>query len=519
MLRVFTCITQEHNLWLLVLAALICALTSTSAFVMLERASARDRGIGKIWALAAGGTAGLGVWATHFVAMTAYDVGIPLGFALLPLFGSLVISLAAQTAAFWLAHATRNLTLKILAGCLAGLGIIAMHYVGTAGIEAGALLQWDAVLVAASVSMSVLFAAIAFCCFYMSAHKLRALQAGGVLLVAICALHFTAMSALTLVPMQNAATPTGLSQAMLGVVVGFAALICLIAALATGLADMYLSDRQRLENIRLRDTVATRTAELVALADAQTKLTERAEAANTAKSQFIANMSHELRTPLNAIIGYGEMIQEDQLDANEQSAEDAQRIVAAAKHLLTIINDILDLSKIDAGRVDLERVTFEAATLAHEALDTVRPTAASSDTALRIFLAPNLGGGEGDAFKIKQCLINLLANAVKFTKGGAVTLRGKRELRHGQAWLVFEVADTGIGMSAEQLAKLFQPFTQADASTTRKFGGTGLGLAITRSYAHMMGGDVTVRSAPGEGSRFTLALPAKLRTFNLRAAA
>jgi len=269
MLRVLTCITQEHNLWLLVLAAIVCALTSISAFVMLERADARDRGLGKIWAIASGIVAGLGVWATHFVAMTAYDVGIPLSFALAPLFGSLAISLGAQTAAFWLAHATRNVTVRILAGCLAGLGIITMHYVGMTGVEADALLQWDAVLVAASVSMSVLFAASAFFCFFASTNKLRALHAGGVLLVAICALHFTAMGALTLVPMQNTSVQDGISQAMLGVIVGFAALICLISALATALADAYLSDRQRLDNIRLRDNVAERTAELVALDEAK----------------------------------------------------------------------------------------------------------------------------------------------------------------------------------------------------------------------------------------------------------
>lgn len=504
MLRVLTCITQEHHLWLLVLAALICALTSTSAFTMLERAKGREQRMAKVWTLAAGATAGLGVWATHFVAMTAYNVGIPLEFALLPLFGSLAISLAVQGGVFWIAATARTLTTRVMAGCGAGLGIIAMHYFGMAGVEANAIMRWDAELVAASVSMSVLFAAIAFGVFFTSAHRLRALQAGVVFLLAICALHFTGMSALTLVPTHTAAAPQdGISQAMLGVVVGFAALICLISALMTALADMYLSDRQRLENIRLRDTVAARTAELVAMAEA-------AKAANNAKSQFIANMSHELRTPLNAIIGYGEMIHEDQDGVHEQSALDSRRIVKAGQHLLGIINDILDLSKIDAGRIELETMRFEASALASEAMDAVRPAATSNETNVRVLLGADIGCGESDAFKIKQCLINLLSNAVKFTPGGAVTLQGRRETRRGVAWLVFDVIDTGIGMSAEQAERLFQPFIQADASMTRKFGGTGLGLAITRSYARLLGGDVTVTSVLGEGSRFTFTVPAEL---------
>lgn len=332
MLRVISCITQEHNLWLLTMAALICAVTSVSAFLMLERAEARRENIGKLWSIAAGLTAGLGVWATHFVAMTAYDVGIPLSFSLLPLFGSLGISFAAQTGALWLAHRAPDLRVKILAGVISGGGIIAMHYVGMLGLLAAALRQWDGELVGASVFLAMVLASLAIASFFVVTNRYRALIAGSVLLLAICGLHFTAMGALTLTPLGAAGAPSGLSQSMLGVTVGFAALIVLIAALGAALADMYLSDRQRLENIRLRDTVAARTAELETLAREQAALTAKAEAASEAKTQFLANMSHELRTPLNAIIGYGEIIQEDVISENPQTAEDAQRIVAAANH-------------------------------------------------------------------------------------------------------------------------------------------------------------------------------------------
>ncbi|MCX7360121.1 MAG: ATP-binding protein [Alphaproteobacteria bacterium] len=509
MLRVISCITQEHNLWLLLMAALICAVTCVSAFLMLGRAQARGHTLGKLWSIAAGLTAGLGVWATHFVAMTAYDIGIPLSFALLPLFGSLAISLCAQTGTVWLAYSAQDLRVKLIAGVLAGGGIIAMHYVGMLGLMTSALRQWNGELVGASVFMAMIFAAAAIGVFFTSTHRLRALVAGGILVVAICSLHFTAMGALTLTPLGNAeAQVGGFSQSMLGVVVGFAALIVLIAALAAALADMYLSDRQRLENIRLRDMVSERTAELETLAREQAALTAKAEAANEAKSQFLANMSHELRTPLNAIIGYGEMIQEDSIDANPQTADDAQRVISAANHLLGLITDILDLSKIDAGHVELETIEYQALDTVREVLDTLMPVAANKDTKLRAVVSRDLGGGFGDAFKIKQCLLNLASNAVKFSPSGEVVVYARRKVHAGQTWFVFDVVDNGVGMTPTQVSRLFQAFVQADASVTRRFGGTGLGLTITQRFARLMGGDVTVKSTEGKGSTFTLCVPA-----------
>jgi len=508
MLRVIDCITQEHNPWLFLLAALLCAITSTSAFLMLGRGAERQGMMARVWALAAGFTAGLGVWATHFVAMTAYDVGIPLSFAFGHLVGSLAISLGFQTAAFWLVHQVKRPHAWGFAGALSGIGIITMHYVGTAGIEASATFLWNETLVGASVVMAILFASAAFVTFHALAGKWRALYAGGVMVLAICALHFTAMSAVTLVPFSSGAGSDGLSQSMLGVVVGFGSLLCLIAGLAAAMADIYLSDRQRQENLRLRETVAARTAELLKLAEEQTELTARAEAANTAKTVFLANMSHELRTPLNAIIGYGEIISEDAGEAEVR--DDARRVVAAGRHLLSLINDILDLSKVDAGHVELEVEAFDPSALAKDTIETVRPLATERNVTLALDIQANLHQAQSDGFRIKQCLLNLLSNAVKFAEGGAVTLRLHREQVAGAYWLVFAVHDTGIGMSEEQMARLFQPFMQADASTARRFGGTGLGLTISRNYAQLLGGDIEVESAPGEGSTFTLRVLAEL---------
>jgi len=234
-----------------------------------------------------------------------------------------------------------------------------------------------------------------------------------------------------------------------------------------------------------------------------------AENANRTKSVFLANMSHELRTPLNAILGYSEMLQEEAAERELESfSADLNRIHAAGRHLLALINDILDLSKIEAGKMELFLESFDVAELVGEVASTIRPMVEQNDNALCIELAPELGTIHADQMKVRQALFNLLSNAVKFTRAGRITVHGGRETMDGREWIVVRVADTGIGLNPEQLVKLFQDFTQADASTTRKFGGTGLGLALTRRFCQMMGGDVTVHSVAGEGSVFTVKLPA-----------
>ena len=236
---------------------------------------------------------------------------------------------------------------------------------------------------------------------------------------------------------------------------------------------------------------------------------EAAEEANRAKSAFLANMSHELRTPLNAIIGYSEMLQEEAADLGQEGlTPDLQKIQAAGKHLLALINDILDLSKIEAGRMDLFLETFDVALMIQDAAMTIQPLVEKNSNTLAIHCADDLGTMRADLTKVRQSLFNLLSNACKFTAQGTITLAVSRETVDEAVWLTFRVADTGIGMTPEQMGKLFQAFVQADASTTRQYGGTGLGLTITQRFCQMMGGDITVESALGQGSTFTIRLPA-----------
>jgi signal transduction histidine kinase/CheY-like chemotaxis protein len=241
------------------------------------------------------------------------------------------------------------------------------------------------------------------------------------------------------------------------------------------------------------------------------KAQEASETANKTKSLFLANMSHELRTPLNAILGYSEMLQEEAIERElPEFGGDLEKINSAGKHLLTLINDILDLSKIEAGKMELFLESFDVAGMVNEVASTFQPMVETNSNTLHIELAPDLGAMHADQIKVRQALFNLLSNAVKFTQNGTITLNAEREQMDGADWMVFRITDTGIGLSPDQIVKLFQDFTQADASTTRKFGGTGLGLALTRRFCQMMGGDVTVHSKPGEGCVFTIKLPAQV---------
>jgi PAS domain S-box-containing protein len=254
---------------------------------------------------------------------------------------------------------------------------------------------------------------------------------------------------------------------------------------------------------------------------------EAAEEANRAKSQFLANMSHELRTPLNAIIGYSEMLQEDAEDLGyEDLTPDLEKIRGAGKHLLALINDILDISKIEAGKMELYLESFDVAQVISDVEHTIQPLLDKNHNALKVECCSNIGDMHADLTKLRQSLLNLLSNAAKFTEHGTITLTVRKdesieELDRNQHcdFMLFQVADTGIGMSLEQLDKVFQAFTQADASTTRKYGGTGLGLAITRHFCRMMGGDISVKSTLGQGSTFTIRLPMRVPLAKERVAA
>jgi signal transduction histidine kinase/CheY-like chemotaxis protein len=261
----------------------------------------------------------------------------------------------------------------------------------------------------------------------------------------------------------------------------------------------------------LERKVEERTADLTRSQRELALARDEALAANRTKSTFLANMSHELRTPLNAIIGYSEMLQEEARDAGHDGyVPDLERILASGKHLLGLINDVLDLSKIEAVKVELFAESFDVAELVRGVAATIQPLIEKNGNRLELDDLAAAGSMYSDATRLRQILFNLLSNAAKFTRQGTIRVSVTRESRTGGDRLCFAVRDTGIGMTPEQQSRLFQAFSQGDASTTRDYGGTGLGLAITKRFCEMLGGDVELTSEPGRGSEFRVQLPSEL---------
>ena len=602
------------------LVALSIAIAIFASYTALDL-GARVRGAAPLarWSWVAGASLAMGggIWSMHFVGMLAFDIAMPVAYAIGLTILSFLIAVGATGAAFsWVSRPGARSGDVLVSGPMMGIGVAAMHYTGMAAMRIPGNLAYSLPVVAVSVLIAVTAATAALWLTFRQNEVWQKLLAACVMGLAVAGMHYTGMAAATFTESTHGTMPDpgviGLGQQNLALYVAGATFVILFLAMLASSVDQQrtqgalraseerfraaaeavgdiiwtndatgeMRGRQAdwakftgqtpseyqgfgwVKAIHVEDVeptvktwreavVAKRTllfehrvrrhdgvyrvfsVRAVPLLKAngsirewvgvhediterrdseQTLRSARDEAmeANLAKSTFLANMSHELRTPLSAIIGYSEMMAEEIADGCEAKdlATDMLKVESNARHLLGLINDVLDLSKVESGKMDVYAESFDVASVVRDLATTVHALIGKKHNRLDLQLAGDLGHMTSDVTKLKQVLLNLLSNAAKFTEDGTITLAASRESWPNGEHVVFRVSDTGIGMTEDQLAKLFQRFQQADASTTRKFGGTGLGLSLTKAFADLLGGTVTVESLPGQGTSFTVDLPA-----------
>lgn len=507
MVRLYACVTEQHDLRLVLVAGVICLLASYTAFSLTARVRPGDRSA-IAWLAAAAFVTGSGVWATHFVAMLAFRPGIPVNydFGLTAL--SVVIAVIVSGCG-WFAAIFRGQ--RVLGGALIGAAVGAMHYTGMAALLVPATKHWDMHYAHASLAIGLVVGALAIT-VGLRRDSLRARLGGASLLaLAICGLHFTAMTALELrLDPTVAFSREVMAPDLLAVVVAAITLLIVALGFAGSMFDQHLAQRAAQEAERLRQYVAeleVTKRELEARTAEVTAALEEAAAGSQAKSQFLAAMSHELRTPLNAILGFAEM-QMNQLFGpmgDPRYLDYANDIHSSGSHLLGLINDVLDFSKLDGGHLELYEEPVDLPSLIAESVHMMERQGEKAKVRLVVTQGPDFPLVQADERRLRQVLLNLLSNAVKFTpEGGEVTVSAA----HVEGGVAITVADTGIGMEPEQIPTALDRFGQIDSRLSRKYEGTGLGLPLSKRLVELHGGTLDIDSVVGVGTTVTVRLPA-----------
>ena len=517
MIKVFTCITVQHDIPLLLLAVAVCLFGSYTTVSLLSRARADASGNsdGEIdwrWLIAAAAVAGASVWSTHFVAMLAYRSGLPFGYSIGLTALSIGIAVVLTAIGFLVTLAYRA---PLLGGALFGASIVAMHFIGMAAINAPATFHWDWAYVVASLVISVVFGAAMMRSFVRGRSWKHQMIATNLMILAIAGLHFTAMAALTIAPDPWVALPEtpGMPPEWMAIMVATAMALMVAVGLFAAIVDHQLAGRAAEEADRLRQHVVEleRTErELQATAANLTRALNAAAAASQAKSQFLTTMSHELRTPLNAVIGFSELLRSEIFgplgDARYKGYIDD--VFNSGKHLLSLVNDVLDFSKVDAGALELSDNHVDLRAMLAGTLRMMEGQAAQAGVGLEPEIAHDLPMLRGDERRVRQVLLNLLSNAVKFTpRGGKVRLIAFA----GEDEIVLQVADTGIGIAANDIPIALERFGQVDSSLERKYEGTGLGLPLSKKLVELHGGCLELESEIGVGTKVTVTFPGERR--------
>ncbi|HVU19413.1 MAG TPA: MHYT domain-containing protein [Rhizomicrobium sp.] len=519
MFRVLGCIVYQHDLRLVVLAAIMCLFACATAMMMISRGRHTAGNVQTLWLVMGGFVAGCGIWSLHFVAMLAYRTGLPVTYDVQQTAFSAIIAAVLCGAGFKLALTRVG---AASGGAVAGAAICAMHYAGMAAVRIPANAHWDLTYVVGSLVIGVVLTALALH-IALRRNDLRGYVIGTVLfLVAIVGLHFTAMAAVTY--SYNPLIPEAeglLAPEVLAIAVAAVAVLILGAGMGLAVVDHHLAERAAGEAARLRTYIArleeTKAELEETLRDRAVALT-KADAASKSKSAFLAAMSHELRTPLNAIIGFSEMMSLEAFGplGCTQYRNYSDNIHESGKHLLSLISDILDISRLEAGKAELHEEAVDVATLVKDCLRMVEHQAAKGGLALSDDVPPGAPRVLADERRMKQVLINLLSNAVKFTQpGGTVHVRVRSTLEG----MFISVEDSGIGIAPEDIARAFERFSQIDSTVARYQQGAGLGLPLSRQLMELHGGTLMLQSVVSVGTIATAKLPASRILARSRAAA
>ncbi|MBB6733108.1 MHYT domain-containing protein [Cohnella zeiphila] len=517
----------SYDMMLVVFSYVVAVVVSYTVLDLAGIVRAANGGRRWGWIAFGGSVMGLGIWSMHFIGMLAFSLPIPVAYDLRLVALSVLPAIFGSLAALGFVGRPKLTTRGLFgAGTVLACGISAMHYIGMSAVQIDIAYRPSFFALSILIAFGASLAALWLSLYFQNGGSRpfrevsQKIASGLIMGAAVVGMHYTGMAAARFHAGDKAHAASGmiLAQHWLAYFIAAGTLL----SLGLSLLGIYISKRLSYKDSEIRETreeVVRKNRELQELNDRLEELVrERTEQlllardeairANRIKSQFLANMSHELRTPLNAIIGYSEMLIEEAEDSGlEQFSRDLEKIGQSGKHLLALISDILDISKIEAGKTEFYYEECDLSALVRNLLPTVTPMIEGAGNRFASRCEP--GTLTTDVVKLRQILINLLSNAAKFTKNGNIELDIAPEDREGRAGYRFRVTDTGIGMSGEQMERIFQPFTQADSSTTRKYGGTGLGLAISRSFCLGMGGDIEVRSEPGRGSAFTCWLPSR----------